>query len=99
MAAVMRIAGEPGTSVTDAEMIRLSLREPVVLRENLLPPRTEAAVFLAMKKIPGVTLADNAADAAGRPIVRSGTCSHPDGGGSHTPLSGGDPSDFSGLSP
>jgi hypothetical protein len=42
----------------------------VILRENLLPPRTEAAIFRAMKKIPGVTLVDNAADA--RPAIALG---------------------------
>jgi hypothetical protein len=44
----------------------------VILRENLLPPRTEAAIFRAMKKIPGVTLVDNAADAAGRRAIALG---------------------------
>ncbi|WP_185792195.1 CU044_5270 family protein [Actinoallomurus bryophytorum] len=44
----------------------------VVLRENLLPPRTEAAIFRTMKTIPGVTLVDNAADAAGRPAIALG---------------------------
>jgi hypothetical protein len=44
----------------------------VILRENLLPPRTEAAIFRAMKKLPGVTLVDNAADAAGRPAIALG---------------------------
>jgi hypothetical protein len=44
----------------------------VILRENLLPPRTEAAIFRTMKKIPGVTLVDNTADAAGRPAIALG---------------------------
>ncbi|MFB9830872.1 CU044_5270 family protein [Actinoallomurus acaciae] len=44
----------------------------VILRENLLPPRTEAAIFRAMKKLPGVTLVDNSADAAGRPAIALG---------------------------
>ncbi|MDN3352245.1 CU044_5270 family protein [Actinomadura sp. DC4] len=44
----------------------------VILRENLLPPRTEAAIFRAMKRIPGVTLVDHAADAAGRPAIALG---------------------------
>ncbi|MEV5707403.1 CU044_5270 family protein [Actinoallomurus sp. NPDC052274] len=44
----------------------------VILRENLLPPRTEAAIFRAMKKIPGVVLVDNSADAAGRPAIALG---------------------------
>jgi hypothetical protein len=44
----------------------------VILRENFLPPRTEAAIFRAMKKIPGVTLGDDSADAAGRPAIALG---------------------------
>jgi len=44
----------------------------VILRENLLPPRTEAAIFRAMKKIPDVTLVDDSADAAGRPAIALG---------------------------
>ncbi|MFG2090227.1 MULTISPECIES: CU044_5270 family protein [unclassified Spirillospora] len=37
-----------------------------ILRNNVLPPRTEAAVFRAIKQIPGVTLAEGRVDAAGR---------------------------------
>ncbi|MFB4296918.1 CU044_5270 family protein [Actinomadura sp. NTSP31] len=38
-----------------------------VLRDNLLPPKTEAAVFRALKQIPGVTLAR--APVQGRPAL------------------------------
>ncbi|GAA0602526.1 CU044_5270 family protein [Actinomadura livida] len=43
-----------------------------VLRDNVLPPKTEAAVFRAIKLIPGVTLAEGRADAAGRPALGLG---------------------------
>ncbi|WP_329519680.1 CU044_5270 family protein [Spirillospora sp. NBC_01491] len=43
-----------------------------VLRETPLPPKTEAAVFRAIKVIPGVTLAAGRADAAGRPAIGLG---------------------------
>jgi hypothetical protein len=44
----------------------------VILRQNVLPPRMEAAIFRAIKTLPGVTLVDNAADAAGRPAIALG---------------------------
>jgi len=44
----------------------------VILRQNLLPPRLEAAIFRTIRTLPGVTLVDNAADAAGRPAIALG---------------------------
>ncbi|MEV5751052.1 CU044_5270 family protein [Actinoallomurus sp. NPDC052308] len=61
--------GKPGTQ-GQYEVAFQTLN--VILRENLLPPRTEGAIFRAMKKIPGVTLVDKAADAAGRPAIALG---------------------------
>ena len=43
-----------------------------VLRESILPPKTEAAVFRALKQIPGVTLVKGRVDAAGRPALGLG---------------------------
>ncbi|WP_165503145.1 CU044_5270 family protein, partial [Actinomadura fibrosa] len=43
-----------------------------ILRDQMLPPRIEAAVFRAIKLIPGVTLAKGRADAAGRPAIGLG---------------------------
>ncbi|MEU8798819.1 CU044_5270 family protein [Spirillospora sp. NPDC048819] len=43
-----------------------------ILRTNVLPPKIEAAVFRAIKKIPGVTLVKGRVDAAGRPAVGLG---------------------------
>lgn len=43
-----------------------------ILRDNVLPPKTEAAVFRAIKLIPGVTLVEGRVDAAGRPALGLG---------------------------
>jgi hypothetical protein len=43
-----------------------------ILARGALPPRLEAAIFRAMKKIPGVTLDRNAVDVLGRPAVALG---------------------------
>jgi hypothetical protein len=42
-----------------------------MLRENVLPPELEAAIFRAMKQIPGVTVLDTV-DVAGRPAIALG---------------------------
>lgn len=46
-----------------------------VLRENVLPPKLEAAIFRAMKKIPEVTLDRKAVDVLGRPTYALGMTS------------------------
>ncbi|TDD82166.1 hypothetical protein E1293_17105 [Actinomadura darangshiensis] len=46
-----------------------------MLRDNVLPPRTEAAAFRAIKQIPGVTLVKGRVDAAGRPALALGRLS------------------------
>ncbi|WP_433467789.1 CU044_5270 family protein [Spirillospora sp. CA-128828] len=43
-----------------------------ILRDNVLPPKTEAAVFRAIEQIPGVTLVKGRVDAAGRPALGLG---------------------------
>ncbi|MFB4315495.1 CU044_5270 family protein [Actinomadura sp. 21ATH] len=43
-----------------------------ILRENVHPPATEAAIYRAMKLVPGVTLVEGGADAAGRPAIALG---------------------------
>jgi hypothetical protein len=43
-----------------------------ILRDSVLPPKVEAAIYRAMKTIPGVTLADDAVDVAGRPAMSVG---------------------------
>lgn len=43
-----------------------------VLRESVLPPKNEAAVFRAIKQIPGVTLVKGRVDAAGRQALGLG---------------------------
>jgi hypothetical protein len=40
-----------------------------ILRNGVAPPKVEAAIFRAIKTIPGVTLNKNAVDVAGRPAV------------------------------
>jgi DNA-directed RNA polymerase specialized sigma24 family protein len=57
MAAVMRIAGEPGTDVTDAEIIRLSLREPDLFAEILDRYYTEIHGYVVRRL--GSSLADD----------------------------------------
>jgi hypothetical protein len=42
-----------------------------MLRENVLPPELEAAIFRALKQIPGVTVLDTV-DVAGRPAIALG---------------------------
>jgi hypothetical protein len=42
-----------------------------ILRDHVLPPKQEAALFRAIKQIPGVTLAGKV-DAAGRPAIALG---------------------------
>jgi hypothetical protein len=42
-----------------------------MLRENVLPPELEAAIFRALKQIPGVTVVDTV-DVAGRPAIALG---------------------------
>jgi hypothetical protein len=42
-----------------------------VLRENVLPPELEAAIFRAMKRLPGVTVLDTV-DVLGRPALALG---------------------------
>jgi hypothetical protein len=43
-----------------------------VLRENVLPPKVEAAIFRAMAKIKGVTLYPKVTDVTGRPALNLG---------------------------
>ncbi|MFD0903148.1 CU044_5270 family protein, partial [Actinomadura sediminis] len=43
-----------------------------ILRDNVLPPRLEAAVFRAIKKIPDVTLVEGRVDMAGRQAIALG---------------------------
>ncbi|WP_026402327.1 CU044_5270 family protein [Actinomadura rifamycini] len=43
-----------------------------ILAENLHPPQVEAAIFGAMRRIPGVTATEGTVDAAGRPAVTLG---------------------------
>ncbi|MFI0447447.1 CU044_5270 family protein [Actinomadura sp. 6N118] len=43
-----------------------------ILSENVHPPKTEAAIFQAMKRIRGVTLVKGRVDAAGRPAIALG---------------------------
>ncbi|MGI8331043.1 CU044_5270 family protein [Actinomadura scrupuli] len=43
-----------------------------VLRNSVLPPAVEAAIYRAMKQIPGVTLVPRAVDVAGRPALALG---------------------------
>jgi RNA polymerase sigma factor (sigma-70 family) len=59
MAAVMRIAGEPGTEVTDAEIIRLSAREPELFAEIFDRYYAEIYGYVARRLGPG--LADDVA--------------------------------------
>lgn len=59
MAAVMRIAGEPGTEVTDAEIIRLSAREPELFAEIFDRYYAEIHGYVARRLGPG--LADDVA--------------------------------------
>jgi hypothetical protein len=40
-----------------------------ILRNGVAPPKVEAAIFRAIKTIPGVTLNKNAVDVAGRPTI------------------------------
>jgi hypothetical protein len=42
-----------------------------ILRDNVLPPRVEAAIFRALKQVPGVTVIDDV-DALGRPAFALG---------------------------
>ncbi|OLT29811.1 hypothetical protein BJF79_40340 [Actinomadura sp. CNU-125] len=44
----------------------------VILRDNVLPPKVEAAVFRAIKKIPEVTLVKDKVDMAGRQAIALG---------------------------
>ncbi|MFG3558635.1 CU044_5270 family protein [Micromonospora sp. NPDC047557] len=44
----------------------------VTLRNNVLPPEVEAAIYRAMAKIPGVTLVPDAVNVDGRPAVALG---------------------------
>jgi DNA-directed RNA polymerase specialized sigma24 family protein len=59
MAAVMRIAGEPRTNVPDAEMIRLSLREPDLFAEIFDRSYTEIHGYVVRRL--GPSLADDVA--------------------------------------
>ncbi|MBE1534540.1 CU044_5270 family protein [Actinomadura algeriensis] len=43
-----------------------------ILRDNVLPPKVEAAVFRAIKKIPDVTLVQDKVDTAGRQAIALG---------------------------
>lgn len=65
-----KVGGAKPRSSQDYQMAFETLN--TILRDSLLPPWTEAAIFRAMKKIPGVTLVDKAADAAGRPAIALG---------------------------
>lgn len=46
-----------------------------ILRDNVLPPKTEAAIFRAIKQIPGVTLVEGRVDMAGRKAIALGRVS------------------------
>lgn len=43
-----------------------------LLRDKVLPPELEAAIFRALKQMPGVTVTENAVDVLGRPAVAIG---------------------------
>jgi hypothetical protein len=87
MAAVMRAPSDAGVDDTDADLYKDmgGLGNPAegrystayrmlgaILRNNVLPPRLEAAIYWALKRIPGVTLVENKVDAAGRPAIALG---------------------------
>ncbi|MEW2352857.1 CU044_5270 family protein [Spirillospora sp. NPDC029432] len=57
--------GEGGPLMTFETLI-------TILRENVHTPETEAAIYRAMKRVPGVVLVEGKADAAGRPALALG---------------------------
>ena len=49
-----------------------NLFNAILRNGGVLPPRLEAAIFRAMKQIPGVTLVDDAVSVSGRPTLALG---------------------------
>ena len=71
--ALLRWAYQHGGGAGEAEASEVyNLFNAILRNGGVLPPRLEAAIFRAMKQIPGVTLVDGTVSVSGRPTLALG---------------------------